>query len=362
MRCYVHTVAAILLSAASPGLAAEAAKPPSKLETACSVRDVKLLEIRSGLDLALERAGKAWVESRDGFGFLSMPGCKVEIVLKVALAASDFVNPGGYVLYQRFKSRGAAEGQPEGTFFLSAGAETPIPLEAPKYLKDASEWRPVLSDDAKAVVWLERRSGAADEVEQWLWVRDLATLEDRSIQLVNPEGQLELLSANAGTGLYVMGRSPNEVLVFDESGELRSQPTRPADVTGITSVNFRRFDDGWVAWDDGRTEGRNALQWSTGRGSGTKQVPNVRFDSVAVDPWANLIAFSTSRLGAQKADEGVYILRVEDGSEMFRRALPTKLTKLAFLGSDYLAMSTETGIDVLRLRTRSESTVLDDDD
>src|SRR6185436_12860730 len=229
---------------------------------------VQLINIRSGVDLALETAGKAWVESPEGLGFLSMPGCRVEIVLKAPSAVSvDFATPAGHVLYQRFETQGAPKGEPEGMFFLGASGQTPISLEAPKSLKAPSDWRPVLSDDGKAVVWSETTSGSSGESDQRLWVRDLATLQDRSIPLVNPGGQVELLSANAGTGLYVLGRSPNEVMIFDKTGELRSQPMKPSAIAGVTWVNFRRFDDGWVAWDDGRTEGQDTLPWSTSRGS-----------------------------------------------------------------------------------------------
>jgi hypothetical protein len=328
-----------------------------RLEIVCSAADVHFDSVRSGVDLALEKAGKAWVVSAQGPGFLSMPGCKFEPLAHERGQYVPFVTAAGDILFE-----GPNYGKDGPDIFLrKAGTDAPLKIEPPPGL-DRGARQPVLSDDGSALVWVETRVlDRFDHLEHRLWVRDLATGRDRTIVLQDEpwRSQLSMLGANISEGEYVLRRFPNKVLIVDGAGKRKIEPIHPSEIEHFEGPgSFWRVTGGWVARDIHRDQGHKRIQWSTPRGSGVREMPLLGF-AMAVDPSGRLIAVTASAAPAYEIADAVFIIRVEDGREVFHRDLPerrllkpydrARWMSLAFLGPDYLAMDSKDGINVFRI-------------
>ena len=99
---------------------------------------------------------------------------------------------------------------------------------------------------------------------------------------------------------------------------------------------------------------RYRLGWSTHEGQGQYQAPKGRsITSAAMDARGRYVAASTSTsLSIGSIKDTIVAIRTGDGSEVFRRALPTYArSQVAFLGDGYFAYSDVEG-------TRSRTHVL----
>lgn len=315
-----------------------------ELSLLCSLPGATLAEVRSGSDLVLERAGEAWVFLHDGGGraILTMPGCRSEQMPTGKMGSSvNQAAPGGYFL---FTPRAG------GLAYLAPGLEAPLEVAPPP--EEKVYWRPTLSDDGKAVAWLDREPGDANLQPHRLRLRYLADGRAEAFPLTfDPRDQLEVIGADTVRGRYTLARHRNEILAVDGTGQLVWGPVSPP---GIYNARwgFRHIEggvdggdlagQGWVAWDGYREEGRSRVVWSLPSGSGEFVVPKGRgINSLAVAPDGRHIAFSLeSRLSIGTIKSSVTLLRTADGREIYRRFHPQYArTRLAFLGNSALAMT-----------------------
>ena len=322
-------------------------------EVVCTVDHAWLAPIRSGTRLNLERAAEAWVAFADDrrFGVLTMPDCHVSSLPGTQAGMTyALVAPGGHIIYQP----GTGSGEESGFLLMRPDLERPVELPPPL---DVEYWLPVLSDGGEAVGWVRRHETAEGGPEWRMHIRDLTTEAERSVVLDQPpNAQLTLLSFRDDGSEYVLYRYRNELVVLDVEGRAVGEPVRPEGTQGF-SHDIRRVEGGWVAWDSYRDDRERArIVWSLPGGTGVHEVPKGRnITSVAVDPAGHFIAASTTRnVGVGKIDDAVFVFRVSDGVETYRRRRPAySRTQLAFLGSDALALSPgfsdRGGIDVVRL-------------
>jgi hypothetical protein len=322
-------------------------------EVACAVDHAWLAPVRSGTRLNLERTAEAWVAFTDDrrLGLLTMPGCQVTDVPDTQVgSAYALVAPGGHIVF-RPDSRSGVQ---SGFLHMRPGMDGPMVLMPPP---DVEYWLPVLSDGGEAVGWL-RRHGTAEGGSEWrVHIRDMTTGAERSVVLDQPpNAQLTLLSFRDDASEYAVYRYRNELVVFDGEGRAVGEPTRPEGTQGFRH-DIRRLEGGWVAWDGYRDDRERArIVWSLADGEGVHEVPRGRsISSVAVDPAGRFIAVSTTRsVGVGNIEDAVFVFRVSDGVETYRRRRPAySRTQLAFLGSGDLALSPgfsdRGGIDVVRL-------------
>jgi hypothetical protein len=331
----------------------ERAPEVGEAEVVCTVDQAWLAPVRSGTRLSLETAAEAWVAFTDDrrFGVLTMPGCHVS-PLPGTRAGSTYalVAPGGHIVFQPDTGNGG-----ESVYLLMRpGLERPMELLPPP---DVGYWLPVLSDGGEAVGWLHRHQTTDGGSERRVHIRDLTTEAERSVVLDHPpNAQLTLLSFRDDGSEYVLYRYRNELVVFDGEGRVVGDPIRPEGIQGFNH-DIRRLDGGWVAWDSYRADRERArIVWSLPRGAGVHEVPRGRtINSVSVDPAGRFIAVSTTRsVGVGKIEDAVFVFRVSDGAETYRRSRPAySRTQLTFLGSEDLALSPgfsdSGGIDVVRL-------------
>ncbi len=315
----------------------------------CERSDVSLVQLRSGIDVAHERAGEAWVAIAEGARMapIRLPDCAFAaepIVLAPAGSAIDAVAPGGAALYRTYRHDGVDH------YLRRRGEATPIPVEPPSGVR---YWTPLLSDDGQAVAWLDFRRDAGNRYTHVLLVRRFDGSPDRVIAVDQPaNSQLQLMSYDASSGQAVLSRYPDDVLAVNDAGRVVWGPVNVGGIR-LSANGFRRVAGGWVAWDTYREEGRYQVRWSLQAGAGLHEVPKGRsIHSVAVDPNGRYIAVSVGRhLSIGDVQDSVYVLKTADGAEIFRRFLaPYSRSYLAFLGADGLAMSgIENGRSVLRV-------------
>ncbi len=317
------------------------------LALACSVPGVILAQVHSGAELSLERAGEAWVIRQDDRqrARLTMPGCQIASVAASRVGSGmDHVAPGGYLLFRRDDGEIAHAG-PDRAEPLAVVAPAPG-----KY------WSPILSDDGRTLAWLDRQPAQTGPRPYRLNLLHLDGAGRETIALdLSPRHQFELIGADIKKNRFTLARFRNTILAIDKQGRAITGPVSPP---GIHDARwgFRWLDDGWVAWDGYREEGRSRVVWSLPAGSGAVIIPKGRnIESLAVDPGGRYIAASVATgLSIGSTNSAVFMFRAGDGSELFRRYHPTfSRNRLAFLGPDYLAMTrSEDGqsfVDVYRV-------------
>lgn len=320
-----------------------------QLEVACTLPGFRVAQVRAGIGLGLERAAEAWVVRQDDrrVGVLTMPGCRVALAEGVSAGSSlPQVAPGGNILYQTYdKDRAAA-----AHWYQSRDRGPPLRLETPPGI---TYWSPVLSEDGTTIAWRERPPANQQDAGRHLRLHHLPSGAERTVAL--DPGREELLAFDQAGGVFVLHRYPNQVRAVDRAGTPLWGPITPPG-THNAGRGFRRLKDGWVAWDDYREDGRSRVVWSRPAGTGTHEVPLGRgITSLAVDPSGRLIAVSVTRsVSVGQIDDALFVLRTSDGSEVYRRRLPSYArAEIAFLGPSFLAVtrsySGASRIEVLRL-------------
>lgn len=305
---------------------------------ACEIAGTHLLPLRAGVRLELAGVREAWIAREPGghHEILTMPGCRANPrgIERSMTVAVDRVAPGGAALYRR---QDKATGKP--SYWFSAGTDTPSLSLTPPSDK---WWAPVLSRGAEAIAWVESERAGSRGFDYRVVIRDLEDDGERRIPL---EGALwsrpYLLSVDMQSGEMTFSTDFDKVVTVDMSGAIT---WGPVELTGFGSLqmNFLRHADGWVVWDGYREEGRYRVHWSLPLGEGRHEIPKGRgINAVAVDPWGRYIAVSvTSNLSIGDARDEMYVLRVHDGEEVFRRYLDRYTrTQVAFLGPHYLAFT-----------------------
>ncbi len=311
------------------------AEESGELRALCAVPDTTLAQVRSGTDLAMERAGEAVVllSEPPGRGLLTMPDCQVR---RFALAGPGLtVHPvarGGQLL-QTASDGGRQYWRPG----LAAPRDLPIP-------EGTHSWDPILSDDGQHLAWTERRQleGGEEGPSHEIVLRNLESGVQRRIGFSPTVGSSHsLIGASAALDRFTLSHDPNSVSRLDRSGAVTWGPTTIVAVASIRT-DFRWIETGWVAWDGYREEGRSEIAWSHDGKQGGHRLPRGRgINSLAVDPGGRFIAVAQqSSYSIGDTPDAVYVIDLRDGREVYRRFHPRySRPRLAFLGAGVLAIS-----------------------
>lgn len=308
---------------------------------ACRVERAGVADLRSGASLALARAGEAWIYDTESleYGLLTMPDCRVSarpIRLENAGGGLVEVAPGGAALYRTYEPESGAVSH----WFLAADDTVPQRIRAPS---DQRAWTPVLSADAAALAWIERRRDAAGNFSgSALVLLPLPEGTVRQVVLDVPANRsLRLIGAASARGPFVAEQNHRAVIGLDADGRVSTEPFTPPDLAA-SGETVRLLGSGWVAWDAYRETGRYRIAWSQPGGDGRIEIPKGRsITSVAVAPDGRLIAVSVTRsLSIGEIRDAVFVVDTVSGAELYRRYLPTySRSRLAFLGERHLAVS-----------------------
>lgn len=316
---------------------------------ACTVDGAWVAPVRAGVGLALEKAGRAFlVRGSDEWVSLTMPGCEVRALgLNAVNAGATHVSPDGALLFYRWDVRS----QKQSTWLLSAGASEPVELFPPP---DANNWYPTLSSDGTAFGWLtSSRTNDGSGFEHSVSVHRIQENETFSVPIPREAGQPQLLGLDRDE--LAIASSSNEVRGLDLDGNPLWGPIVP---NGIESVihNFRRVENGYVAWDAYRESGRYRVSFRLPHGAGIHEIPKGRsISALSVDPSGRLVAISVSpSLSIGSVRDAVYVIRAIDGAEVYRRNLPAySRSQVAFLRSEFLAVTLfengESRVEVLQV-------------
>jgi hypothetical protein len=307
-----------------------------ELHRVCTLPDATLAQVHSGTGLGLERAGEAAIILHSGYGRgrLTMPDCKATPLAATKMGSSmDHAAASGHLLYRANKDSHA---------YVGPGMDGPRPLANPPGTK---YWEPILSDDGRAIAWLDRTPRQSGPPPYRLHLRRLDTGAEETIPMsLSPRRQFDLIGADTADGPFTLARHRNEILTVDRNGTTIRGPVSPL---GIHNARwgFRWVADGWVAWDGYREDGASRVVWSLDSNdgeSGALILPRGQgIESVAIAPDGRHIAVSMdTKLNLGIGKSAVLLLRTSDGKELYRRYHPLhSRVRLAFLGNDHIAMT-----------------------
>jgi hypothetical protein len=312
----------------------------------CAVEGFSLDPVRQGISRGLERRGEALVRQDNGtrYGILRVPGCAVEPVAIPELPIAPGLQqalPDGTVIYATME-RGVAGQQ---YWLLRRGSKEPRRLEV---LEGQVEGGPVVAEDGDWVAWVTR----SPEREASLRIVPLGSGEPIvfSHSLLQ-RTTLVLVELDMKTREVIVNRDLSAFATLRLDGTVGWGPLAPGPIAAQNDT-FRYLNGQWAAWDAYVENTRYRLGWSTQNGKGQYEAPKGRsITSAAMDARGRYVAASTTtalNIGAIK--DAVVAFRTEDGSEIFRRTLPTYArSQVAFLGDGYFAYS---DLDGTRSRTR----------
>jgi hypothetical protein len=324
---------------------------------ACSVSGAATAGLPTGVTLALERAGEAWIHSRDGgYGVLSGPDCRIvprKLFFPGVYGSVGHVAPGGAVYY-RMDSDG--DGQFEH-WYLDGDRTTPQRLDAPARI---DPWMPVVDAGSGALAWLEtQRADNRRVLGHVIVVRPLADGPQLRIPLhMEATSSPRLLDFDLAAGRFIVLRNYRAFYVVGLDGWAAEAPVEPAGFDHV-GTNFRLLAGGWVAWDGYRENARYRIGWSLPSGAGVYEIAKGRgITAVSVNPAGHYIAVSVSgTLSIGSVRDSVRVVKVADGTEVWRRYMPRYTrSQVAFLGSGHLAVTqvqdSDVRIDVLEVPAR----------
>jgi hypothetical protein len=308
---------------------------------ACEITDASTAGLATGVTLALERSGEIWLRMNkgNGYGLLKGTDCSVtsrELFFPGARGGIGYVTGGGTMHYK-------IDLEGDGVFdhwYFGAGAPVAVKLTMPESI---DYWSPAVDADGGALAWLDsRRDGDGRISAHLITVRDLSNGSERRISLrLAPYANPQLLDFSLTEGVFHILRDYRELLHVGMDGAVMGAPLTPEGFDGFGN-NIRLLDGGWVVWDGYRDVGRYRVAWSLPAGKGLTEIPKGRsVSSLTVQPGGRYIAVSTSRsLSIGDVPDTVFVIRVRDGAEIFRRYLaPYTRSHLGFLGPDRLAMT-----------------------
>jgi hypothetical protein len=218
--------------------------------------------------------------------------------------------------------------------------------------EDPDPSAPILSEDGEWVAWKQYDPAASTPpLPEQIVLRSLDGTRERVVPLSPPRrAEVELLGADVNADRLTLfeheyATRGNSLVALDLTGASRSVLAAPGGVAA-QSTTLLRVDEGWVAWDAYREEGRYRLHWRTAKGTGGHEVPLGRSITAAdTDPSGSYVAISTTTaLNIGHIRDSVFVLRTSDGVEVFRRYLPTYTrSRVAFLGDSRLAFDDREG-------------------
>lgn len=330
---------------------ADTAPEQGDWSVACTVPQAHLASVKSPVDLSLEQAAQAWVVFSEDLqlAVLQMPGCrldKIDLIYSNVNPRISFVVPGGGTLYHRHEPRTL----PRSTWYFSRPGVEPIALEEPLHHSKFDGW-PILSTDGEWVAWIQRRGDGHSSVPSVL-IRAVRRLEEMELDLNGfAPGSFQLLALDMDVQEVTLARNLREFMGIGLDGKVRWGPVKPEGVTPQYST-FRRIGQGWVAWDGYKERDAYVVSWALSHGTGIHRIPKGRsINAVALDPEGKFIAVSVSgAYSVGNARDAVSVLRVADGSEVFRRYLPKHTrSQVAFLGPRSFAYSTRAEVRVMHI-------------
>jgi hypothetical protein len=327
----------------------DTAPEKTDLTEACVVPDYYLAAVRTSPYPRLAEAGEAWVADRDQkLALLRMPGCAVEPMgLNWSNVSPDIAQttPGGRAVFSRAEPPAA-----ERTWWYLPGPETSaIAIESRAEKEPAY---PILSDDGQWVGWLSRNAIPKAESGAQVTIEAPASGEIRTIDIDPlPKGGLRLLALDTAAEEITFEYGYRSLLRIGFDGAVRWGPLQTSAVQA-SGYSMLLAGNGWVAWDSYKEQGSYVMQWTFGANGGTHRIPKGRSaNAVAVSPSGRFIALSVdTNLNIGDIPDSVYVLRTSDGSEVFRRYLPTySRSQVAFFGDGHFAY-TEGGPSDVRVR------------
>jgi len=331
----------------------------------CFLPDRTLTPVRTPPNIPLERAGRAWFTTPNASALGVFESCADASAALADIpgssATTPFVLADGQALFSIWDVKEARS----SWWRLDADDRRARPLVNPP--SDADRLHPafpILSNDGTAIAWKEYVPGVTQTPlpERIVIRRFDGSAPDETVPLAPPgAADVELLGVDTveRTALlfehdYASRADAVVAIGFDGAPRRRSavSPRISAQSTTIVVV-----DDGWVAWDAYRDEGRYRIAWSLGERRGEAEVPLGRgITAVDVDATGSYVAVSTTTsLNIGRIRDAVYVLSTRDGEEVFRRYLPTYTrSRVAFLTAARLAYDDKRGdtfgIRLVRLR------------
>ena len=339
---------------------AETAPESGTWPEVCSAADASMTAFRTPARMPAGGWREVWLsDSHNVQSILRMPDCRRTPAplpqphmepggrIDFSIGITQVV-PGGLALVQRQDVKSGAV----TWFLLSADTGKLQPLDLP--VTDPS-LAPSLSDDGSSVGWISPVAGTGPPVLDRVHLRstasgapeavlDLSTFGPASYQIVGvPPG-------NAGVLLWVS--LPGKFLSTTLDGRQQPMPSIPNSVRPQSQTVILN-DHGVVAWDAYQDEDNYRIAWAMSGSSGLRKIPKgSSITAAAADPSGRFIAVSTSTtLSIGNVRDSVFVFRISDGSEVFRRFLPKySRTNVVFIGDEFFAYSDGATTHVVRVR------------
>lgn len=329
----------------------------------CFVRGIGLRAIRSPA-VQTRQGARAWWTARSPDGrdaLLSLPEClTTDAVLPTPGKSAEgyldffislqFASPDGVAIVEQVDRRS----QQRTWSILPRPAG---PLQRLAESSDAFETPPILSRRGDAVAYVTTVPGSGPPVLHYVLVRKAApesTVSETDIDLA-PFGPASYVVLDVDTEAreVLLWRDSSPFIVsFD--GQPRPVSFEPGDIRAQSST-YIRVGAGWVAWDAYKDDGAYQIGWSLGGRSGRHRTNRGRaVTSAAVDPTGSYIAVSeTTTLSIGKARDVVYVLRTDDGTDVFRRYLPRySRSQVVFFEGGFFGYSDLDGTHILKIPTQ----------
>lgn len=310
----------------------------------CTARHVWMPQIPSPPTVL--RATPIWVADvnpPNRYGLLDPSACTVA-PLELAQSAMMYVTyvAGGRALYMTTTQTGR-----QAWFVFDAATGTKLPVAV------GEGQSVILSTDGRSVAWLRPVAGTTPPIQLEAAIRKVDGGGESVVDLsaLGRGGLLQLVQLDTEAGELIVAQGLSKLFWVGIDGHIRKTLPKPEEVKPQPQT-FRLLSDGWVAWDAYRDNEPYRIAWSLPGGKGSHQVPKGRsITSLAVSPDGRWIALSvTSSLSIGSTPDAVSVLRVADGSEVFRRYFP-KYTRssLAFPDSDRFAYTDLEGTHILKI-------------
>jgi hypothetical protein len=230
-----------------------------------------------------------------------------------------------------------------------------VPIVEPS---DKYESAPILSNSGDSVAWLADIAGTGPPVLERVLIRPIANQPANASEVVvdlTPFGPAQYVLLEVDTlsrevalwqhdGLLVLG--------FDGTRRERSASTSPIRPQSSTFVRTRH---GWLAWDAYQEEDPYQLAWMLTAGKGQRRITKGRsITSATADPSGRFIAISTTTtLSLGHAPDEVYVIRTQDGTEVFRRYLPRySRSSVVFFASGLFGYSEDGQTHIVTVKER----------
>lgn len=281
----------------------------------CTAKDVWIPQIAAPPNVALPAPiWTADVNPPNHYALFNPVGCTVA-KLELAQTAMGYVTfvAGDVALYMSM----SPTGQPSFSVF-DAATNKKHPIEV------GSGQSVILSNDGRSAAWLRPVSASTPPISL-----EVVILREGRPEVVVGLGALgggglqQLIQFDSEAGELLLVRGLSELMWVGTDGRVRRTLTKPEGVEPQPQT-YRLLSNGWVAWDAYRENRPYRVAWSLPDGTGNHQVPKGRgITSLGVSPDGNWIALSvTSSVSIGSTLDAVSVLRVADGTEVFRKYLP----------------------------------------